>query len=271
MSDHGIEHALILAAGEGRRLLPITKDCPKPLLPVNGTPILENCLRLLASVGIKRVTIVVGHLSGCIAAALGRWFAGLDIEYVQASRYSATNNVVSAWEARGHLDADSLIVEGDVFFKRAVLVKLLASKHANAMLVDVMAPGMTGAAVSVDADWRVRELRIIARGQPRPHDLLFKTVSIQRLSRAFLQCVFLPEVGRAVAAGQVQEFYEIAIGRVIDRGGPDIFAVPCDPGSWIEIDDPIDYAMAQVRFSERTARDAPWAANEAPGPSPCPM
>jgi CTP:molybdopterin cytidylyltransferase MocA len=58
--------AVVLAAGEGRRLRPLTEQWPKPLLPIGGRPVLATLLRELAAAGFTETTIVVGHLGEMI-------------------------------------------------------------------------------------------------------------------------------------------------------------------------------------------------------------
>lgn len=63
--------ALLLAGGQGTRLAPLTNDCPKPLLPVRGEPMIAGPLRRLAAAGIRDVVIATGYLADRFPAALG--------------------------------------------------------------------------------------------------------------------------------------------------------------------------------------------------------
>ena len=56
-------HAIVMAAGEGRRLRPVTERWPKPVLPIDGRPVLGTLLRELAAAGIERAVVVTGHLA----------------------------------------------------------------------------------------------------------------------------------------------------------------------------------------------------------------
>ncbi len=67
-----------MAAGEGRRLRPLTERYAKPVLPLDGRPVVVSLLRELAAAGIGRITVVVGHLGGQIEALL----RGFDHELV---------------------------------------------------------------------------------------------------------------------------------------------------------------------------------------------
>ncbi|SFK16528.1 phosphocholine cytidylyltransferase family protein [Bradyrhizobium sp. Gha] len=258
------ERAIILAAGKGERLLPITAQRPKPLLPVNGTPILRNCVQMLGACGIAKATIVIGHLGSLVVAELGTELAGVEIEYVSVKDYDHANNIVSLWAARDRLCNDVVIVEGDVFFDRAILDRILAPDIVSAVAVDRMKPHMTGAAVSVDDQLRIQELVIVpAGGGEISQKQLWKTINIHRFSREFMERKFLPEIERTIRAGSTYEFYECALARVIAGGEVVLPAVLCTESRWMEIDDPIDYAAAQVIFLEKRSGEATCEADHA--------
>ena len=67
-----IKTALLLAAGTGSRLQPLTEDSPKCLTEVNGTPVLERLVRGLRAWEFERLVVVVGHLDGCVRDFLDR-------------------------------------------------------------------------------------------------------------------------------------------------------------------------------------------------------
>ena len=84
--------ALILAAGFGNRLRPITESVPKCLVEVNGTPLLENNLNNLCELGdISEIGIVVGHMADYIKSRVGNEWYGIPIKYFENKRYCNTN------------------------------------------------------------------------------------------------------------------------------------------------------------------------------------
>ena len=64
-------HAVVMAAGEGRRLRPLTERWPKPVLPIDGKPVIATLLRELAVAGIGAVTVVTGHLAEQVEELVG--------------------------------------------------------------------------------------------------------------------------------------------------------------------------------------------------------
>ena len=110
--------AVVIAAGLGTRLRPLTERYAKPVLPVDGVPVLAHVLRDLAAAGAPRVTIVTGHLGEQVErlAGDGRGF-GLEIAFArQASPDGSAHAVVAAGERAPYLvlGADTVFATGDV-------------------------------------------------------------------------------------------------------------------------------------------------------------
>ena len=107
--------AMVLAAGFGKRMRPLTESLPKPLLEVAGKPLVEYALERLARIGVQRVVINLGHLGDKISSRLGngeRW--GLDIQYsVEGEPLETAGGIVRALPLLG--EEPFLVVNGDVW------------------------------------------------------------------------------------------------------------------------------------------------------------
>ncbi|MFN2628313.1 MAG: sugar phosphate nucleotidyltransferase, partial [Gaiellaceae bacterium] len=80
-------HAIVLAAGEGRRLRPLSERWPKPILPIDGRPVVASLLRELRAGGAEGVVVVTGHLARQVEALLGDGSGfGLEIVYARQRR-----------------------------------------------------------------------------------------------------------------------------------------------------------------------------------------
>ena len=107
--------AVVLAAGEGVRLQPITATRPKHLIRVGGKPILEHCLEALKASGITEVIIVTHYMGEAIRQYFGGGSKmGLKVEYVEQAAVLGTGNAVSV--AEQHVDGDFVLVYGDLLF-----------------------------------------------------------------------------------------------------------------------------------------------------------
>ena len=124
--------AIVLCAGQGRRLLPFTERTPKCLLPVGGKPILGWQLQGLAKAGIREATLVTGFRAETIEAALPDITpAGLTVRTVFNPFFGVAENIGSCFLVRDLLRAaDTVLLNGDTLFEPAVLRHLLASPAA---------------------------------------------------------------------------------------------------------------------------------------------
>jgi choline kinase len=124
--------AVVLSAGQGKRLLPLTSEHPKCMLPVHGDePILGWQLRSLAANGIDRAVVVIGFG----AAEVEAWLASnpvpaLRCETIYNPFYGSSDNLITCWIARGVMSDDFVLMNGDTLFEDAVLARLLASPEA---------------------------------------------------------------------------------------------------------------------------------------------
>lgn len=105
---------MILAAGRGERMLPLSRDLPKPLFEINGTTLIERHLKNLAQAGIQRVVINTHYLGEMIIDRLGDTRFGMALEYSQEQTLLETaGGIKAALPLLG--DAPFLIVNGDIY------------------------------------------------------------------------------------------------------------------------------------------------------------
>lgn len=128
--------ALILAAGSGSRLAPVTDTCPKSLVPVNGKPILMKQIENLHENGVFDITIISGYKADILENAVHKNYS--EIKIIENINYATTNNMYSAYLGRTVIDGDGfLMMNADVFFDASVIEGLLACEAPNAIVVDV--------------------------------------------------------------------------------------------------------------------------------------
>ena len=125
--------AVVLAAGEGRRLRPLTSLRPKPMVPVGNRPVLEHVVEALADAGVDELVFVVGYRRERIQTYFGDgddW--GVDVEYVVQEKQLGTGHALL--QAEDAVDGDFLVVNGDSIVD-ASLVSSLVSADAPAVAV----------------------------------------------------------------------------------------------------------------------------------------
>lgn len=121
--------AVVLAAGEGRRLRPLTNTRPKPMLPVANRPILEYVLEAVNEAGLERVVLVVGYKHERIRNYFGDGDAwGMEIEYVEQPTQLGTGHAVA--QARDLIDGEFVVLNGDSIVEPDLVEDILAAKAA---------------------------------------------------------------------------------------------------------------------------------------------
>ena len=240
-SDH-ITTALLLAAGSGCRLRPVTNDQPKCLTEIGGIPILERLVDCLCQQGFTRLVVVVGYLEHRIRKFLGERHDGLSIEYVVNPQYRTTNNIYSLWLAREAIQESFLLIESDLLFEASLLRGL---QQPNKIAVSSLQPWMNGSTVTVDHLQWVQDIQL---GDVRDTDeLRYKTVNICSLSyRSWRQVICRLE--RYIATGRVNDFYERVFAEMVADGSLSFLAVFFDPAAWHEIDTLADLQKAELFF-----------------------
>ena len=120
--------AIILAAGQGSRLYPLTADSPKCLVHLRGKPLLNYQLDVFRSCGITDIVIVTGYK----ADALGPY----GLRSYHNDKYSVTNMVYSLFCAEPELNDDIIVAYSDIVFERNVLETLLADRSEFGVIID---------------------------------------------------------------------------------------------------------------------------------------
>ena len=127
--------AVILSAGQGKRLLPLTARVPKCILPINGRSLLEWQLDELVKCGIDQVTVVVGYQAQQVRQLLRQRSGQQQVRTLYNEAYAVTDNLVSCWMARGEMNEDFILLNGDTLFEAPIMQRLLESPARPVTLV----------------------------------------------------------------------------------------------------------------------------------------
>ncbi len=127
----GEVNALILSAGRGSRLLPLTERIPKALVAVGGRSILGWQLDALAAAGVRSASVVVGFGAETVAEYVAAHAPdGMHATTVYNPFFESSDNLISCWAARQEMDGDFLLINGDTLFEPAVIERLLNASAA---------------------------------------------------------------------------------------------------------------------------------------------
>jgi len=106
-------NAIILAAGMGMRIRPLSENIPKSLIPINGVPIIEQQIRMLKSSGIDEIIIVIGYLAEKFTYLKSKY----NVKLIINEQYSKYNNIYSLFLASEEF-GNSYVLEGDVYIRK---------------------------------------------------------------------------------------------------------------------------------------------------------
>lgn len=232
--------ALILAAGVGSRLAPLTDHMPKSLVEVNGTPILMKQIENLHACGITDITVVSGYLSHVLADAVGGKYP--EIRILESTEYAATNNMYSAYLAKETMAGQGfLMMNADVFFDASVIRALVDCPHPNAIVVDV--------GRYMEESMKVMErngkLTAIAKTIP-PEQALGCSIDVYKFSPAAADA-FFAKCGEYIEANNDRkQWSEVALNDIL--ADADFYSCPLD-GRWMEIDNREDLIAAEKLFA----------------------
>jgi NDP-sugar pyrophosphorylase family protein len=160
--------AIVMAAGEGRRLRPLTERWAKPVLPVDGRPVIATLLRELGAAGCRRITVVVGHLAEQVEALLGDGSAfGVEVRRARQPRPDGSADAVARALAAG-AKPPLLVTTADTVFQPGDLARFAAAFSGSGAVGAVAVrrdppPGPSRAATEVRGD-RVTRIDAAARG-----------------------------------------------------------------------------------------------------------
>jgi choline kinase len=234
---------LVLAAGPGRRLQPLTEALPKTLLPLgDGRTILDLALANLRSVGIEEVVIVTGFAAERVEERVPDLERrhGVRLELVFNDRAQDWNNAYSLWLAREAFRAGVLVVNGDTVHPASVQEVLLAARGPDVLLaVDrEKVLGEEGMKVLLGDDGRLR--RIGKDVDPAIADGEYIGVALIE-PRAAGQ---LADALEATWRRDPMLYYEDGWQELVDRGGS-VLVAPIGTVDWVEVDDHEDLARAR--------------------------
>ncbi|RKY63591.1 MAG: hypothetical protein DRQ02_12465 [Candidatus Latescibacterota bacterium] len=226
--------AIILAAGIGRRLLPLTENKPKALLEVGGKPLLYYQLEYIQKkIDLKDVYIVSGHCGKLIEN-----FAPA-CPIIENQRYENTNNIYSLWLMKDIIKEEFILFNSDVLFHEKILDKIIKSNFENAIVVDDYKElGDEEMKVILNNNKLVEISKYID-----PKKATGEYIGISKFSKNGAKILF-NKIDELIKQGKVNEWYEEAFAEIINDLS--IYGVSTDGLPWIEIDDFTDLKNAQT-------------------------
>lgn len=237
---------VILVAGVGSRLRPLTDDRPKCLVEVNGKTILARFLEQAEEVGaFQEVVLITGYLHEQIAAFTEQWGQGhqLPVRLVHNERFDETNNGYTLLCAQEFLRDGFVLTDGDLLLDTEILRRVAA--HPESHLAVDMQSKLDEEAMKfvLDEAGFVTELSkeiTVERG-------LGESIGLCKMNPADVPGI-VDHLARLVEQGEENEYYERAFQELIKLGWQ-LKVVDVGDLRWVEVDDHQDLARAAQQFA----------------------
>lgn len=232
--------ALLLAAGIGSRLAPMTQSIPKCMVPVNGESIIGRQLRCLHANGIDQIYIVCGYKSELLRAHIRTLGYSESVTFIENPDYAVTNNMYSLFLAHGNVCGDDfLMMNADVCFAPEVIGALLSAPDENriacekgAFLEESMKLTVNGRITGINKSFG-------------PEESYGTSIDVYRFSKDAGIRLFSIVRDFVEKQGNRNMWSEVAIDLLV-RETP---FYPCEIHSpWVEIDTPEDLKLASSLF-----------------------
>ena len=239
--------AIILAAGFGKRLQPITNTMPKSMVPVKGTPLIVRSMDKIASLDVDEFILVTGHMADYIRTHLGESYHGIPIRYVENKDYETTNNIYSLWMAAASIEDDVYLFECDLIYSMQ-LIQALAASHDDCGIVTshFNSATMDGSVIQIDNQENAVNLYLKKEQSPAfDYSDKRKTVNIYRFSAGFWTKAMVPALDREISAGNVNSYYELVLKDIMRSGRWSMKVINVPESYWCEVDDIDDLKRAE--------------------------
>lgn len=238
--------AIILAAGVGSRIRPLTDNCPKTLLTIAGMPILERMIDNINACGIKEIIFVVGYLDGQIEKFVKTKFPDLDAHFILNDKFEETNTAYSLMLTEKAVGGASFVkFDADVVFDIEILRKLIASPFDNCLCID--------RDIQLDAE----EIKVLTGGNDRilqasksvdPAKAIGESIGIEKINFGTATLLFKELYLMMQETANHQAYYEAAYERLIGNETP-FHTVDITGLNWTEIDTHEDFHAANQIFA----------------------
>lgn len=234
--------AVILAAGMGTRLRPVTEKIPKALIKINEKPLLEYSLDILNEYNIMELIIVTGYHADLIEKKIGDNYKDIKITYVKNEKYSETGSMYSFSQVKKMIDEDVILLESDLLYEPKAVEALLGGKYKDAILVSELLNSGDDVYICTDD-----KNEIIYLGKEVPQNYKDKIkgalVGISKYSKEFLNILF-KKAQSDYEKNECNYHYEETVLEAASTDCP-VHALFCPDLNWIEIDNKNDLIKAK--------------------------
>lgn len=232
--------AVILAAGLGSRLRPITNDVPKCMVPVNGIRIIDKQIDNLIKTGVKEVYVVSGYKHEVLYSHLKKHYPFVKI--VANPRYDQTNNMYSLFLTSEYLkEQEFLLMNSDVYYDDNIIAGMLEGNDCSKIACDCTQYLEESMKITFDGD----KINHISK-KITEEDYYAVSIDVYRISSADSKVLFAEVEDSIIIRKDENSWTEVALDKIFDKCN---FTPYMINGRWYEIDNYDDLALAEKIFT----------------------
>ncbi len=241
---------LILAAGVGSRLMPLTADRPKVLVEVGGKCLLQRQLELCCEVSLSEVVIVAGYRSDAVRRFLDENPPQVPVTVVDNDCYETINNAYSVLIARARLDGEGFVkLDGDLLLSAEILRSVLASPYGSAAAIDTTAR-LDDEAMKACIDHEAGRITALGKWLAAEQSS-GESIGVEKIAAGDSTQLFDAIDRLVVGEGRTDAYYEDVYHSLLAESGWILGAVDVGDQPWAEIDDAADLAAAERLIRQR--------------------
>jgi choline kinase len=245
--------AVILAAGLGSRLLPLTINIPKTLVDVNNKPILSYSLSSLEKIGVQKVIFVIGHLGTRIHKYVSDKFPYFDSVFVENKKYDHTGSIESLRLALKEFpeNHDLILLEADVLFEPLLLQRFitLGRGHNIATLLEKYNSSLSGSFALINKyGFLSKWVHESVRTRDFPLTQSYKTVNVTWFNSKMVT-ELENSIEKVISLHNLSAPLEYAMAEIL-QSRKNIKAVVTQGEKWFEVDTIEDLKIANKIFSD---------------------
>ena len=241
--------AVILAAGVGSRIRPLTDDIPKSLLKIDGISILERMISHIQYCGINEVIFVLGYLQSQIREFVTTKFPHLEASFIINDKYKETNTGFFLLLAEELISGSSFIkFDEDVVFDKKILQILIESEHETCFCIDKYR-ALDHEEIKVIVDEKNGNRVLKASKTVDPKDAVGESIGIEKISSKTVPLLFSELKSMMSNKLNHHKYYESAYEKLIEENVP-FYTIDISGLKWAEIDTEEDFREAEYMFKE---------------------
>ncbi len=244
--------AVILSAGQGRRLLPLTADTPKCALRIQGLSLLEWQLGELRRCGVEQATVIVGFGADRVEQIINGRYPPHQVRTLYNPFFSTSDNLVSCWMARGEMTEEFILLNGDTLFEAPLLRRVLSAPTKPVTLATDHKPTYDADDMKVALDGH----RLVKVGKDLPAEEVHGESIGMLLFRGEGPALFSAALERAIRRPQALKLWYLSIIHEMAQTGL-VWTTSIEGHQWTEVDCAADLRQAEQLLAGWQAEAAP--------------